>query len=85
MEGELREVQSHYEAQLVSKDQLLTQKDQQLQQHIKASSQRCSQKQGLYNQIIVGVYSCHLVFIAPNFYTCPFVPTYIRSIMECLS
>ena len=53
----MREVQSHYEAQLVSKDQLLTQKDQQLQQHIKASSQRYSQKQGLSDLIIVGIYS----------------------------
>ena len=47
LEGELGEVQSHYEAQLVSKDQQLTQKDQQLQQLIKASSQRHTQKQGL--------------------------------------
>ena len=53
MEGELGELQGHYEAQLVTKDELLTQKDQQLQQHIKTSSQRYSQKQGFYDQIIV--------------------------------
>ena len=69
MEGELGELQSHYEAQLVTKDELLTQKDQQLQQHIKTSSQRYSQKQGFYDQIIVGGYSYHLLFITPNFFT----------------